>query len=332
MMGIKALRKVLLGLETTAGTAVAADTIWHGTGLIQDQREVIFPDEDIGYLSGKDRNYIPKIEAGVVFDATPATFEGLPVILCAGVKNVVTGVTDTGGSGKVYTYTFPTTAANSIKTWTIEGGDETQAEEVEYAFVESFEIAGNGGEALTMSANWKGRQVSKCTFTTPVTVPATVEEILFGKGKLYIDAVAGTMGATEKSNTLLGMSLSVTSGWMAKYAADGNLFFSWAQSTKPEVLLNVTFEHNASAVAEKDAWKAKTGRQLRLKFEGNALTTAGTFTYKTLIIDLAGKWESFDSIGDMNGNDIVTGVFRAGYDATAAKFAEIKVVNETAAY
>jgi hypothetical protein len=69
-----------------------------------------------------------------------------------------------------------------------------------------------------------------------------------------------------------------------------------------------------------------------LKFEGNALTTSGTFTYKTLIIDLAGTWESFDSIGDMNGNDIVTGTFRAGYDATAAKFAEIKVVNETAAY
>jgi len=332
MMGIKALRKVLLGLETTAGTAVAADTIWHGTGSIEDQREVIFPDEDIGYISGKDRNYIPKVEAGVVFDATPATFEGLPVILSAGVKNVVTGVTDTGGSGKVYTYTFPTTTANSIKTWTIEAGDDQQAEEVEYAFVESFELSGNGGEALQMSANWKGRQVSKCTFTTPVTTPATVEEILFGKGKLYIDEVGGTIGSTEKSNTLLGMSLSVNTGWIAKYAADGQLYFSWAQSTKPEVLLNVTFEHNATAVAEKDAWKAKTARQLRLKFEGNALTTAGTFTYKTLIIDLAGKWESFDTIGDMNGNDIVTGTFRAGYDATAAKFAEIKVVNETASY
>ena len=139
-MGIKGLRKLLMGLETTAGTAVAADTIWHGTGLIEDQREVIYPDEDIGYLSGKDRNYIPKLGAAVVMDSTPATFEGLPIILCAGVKNVVTGVTDTGGSGKVYTYTFPTTAANSIKTWTIEAGDDQQAEEVEYAFVESFEI------------------------------------------------------------------------------------------------------------------------------------------------------------------------------------------------
>jgi hypothetical protein len=331
-MGIKALRKLQLGAETTAGTAVAADTLWRGLGGIEDQREVIFPDEDIGYLSGKARNYIPKLGAAVVMDAVPATFEALPVILSAGVKNVITGVTDTGGSGKVYTYTFPTTSANSITTWTIEAGDDQQAEEVEYSFVESFEINGNGGEALQMSANWLGRQVTKCSFTGSVTTPATVEEILFGKGKLYIDEASGTIGTTEKSATLLGMGLQVNTGWIPKYAADGQLYFSWAQSTKPEVLLNVTFEHNSTAVAEKDAWKAKTPRQLRLKFEGNALTTAGTFTYKSLIIDLAGLWEKFDVIGDMNGNDIVTGILRAGYDATAAKFASIKVVNEVAAY
>lgn len=331
-MGIKALRKIQLGAETTAGTAVAADTVWRGIGMIKDNRETIFPEEDIGYLSGKARAYVPKYEAELAMDAVPATFEGLPVILSAGVKNIITGVTDTGGSGKVYTYTFPTTTANTITTWTIEGGDDTQAEEMEYSFVESFELSGNGGEALQMSANWRGRQVSKATFTANVTTPATVEEILFGKGKLYIDSVSGAIGTTQVTNTLLGASLSVNTGWIPKYSADGNLYFSWAQLTKPEILLNVTFEHNASAVTEKDAWIAKTPRQLRLQFDGSALTTAGTFAYKTLRIGLAGLWESFDSISDMDGNDIITGTFRAGYDPTCAKFAEIKVVNETASY
>ena len=37
-MGIKALRKLLLGAETTAGTAVAADLRWRGTGVIEDQQ------------------------------------------------------------------------------------------------------------------------------------------------------------------------------------------------------------------------------------------------------------------------------------------------------
>ena len=329
-MGTKALRKIQVGKETTAGTAVAATLKWRGLGTLEDQRETIFPDEDVGYLSGMDRVYVPKLLAAVAFDAVPATFEQLPIILSAGVKAVVSGTTDTGGSGKVYTYTFPTTSANTITSWTIEGGDETGEEEMEYSFVESFEIAGNGGEALTISSNWLGRQVTPSTFTAAITTPATVEEVLFGKGKLYIDAT--TIGTTQVANTLLGMSLQVNTGWIPKYTAEGNLYFSFAQSTKPEVLLNLTFEHNSSALAEKAAWRANTTRLIRLNFAGNALTTNGTFTTKLLRIDLAGKWEKFDKIGDMNGNDIVTGTFRAGYDATAAKFAEIKVVNETASY
>lgn len=328
-MGIKALRKILIGKETTQGTAVAATAMWRGTGTIEDQREVIFPDEDIGYLSGVDRNYIPKLLAGFAFDPVPATYEQLPFVLAAGVKNVTSGTTDTGGSGKVYTYTFPTSSANTITTFTLEGGDDTQAEEMEYSFVESFEINGNGGEALMVSANWVGRQVSTCSFTTPISVP-TVEEVLFGNGKLYIDATA--IGTTQKSNTLLGMGLSVNTGWITKFTSEGNLYFSFAQSTKPEVMLNVTFEHNSIAVAEIAAWRNKTARLLRLQFDGSTLTTAGTFSKKTVRIDLAGKWEKFDKIGEMNGNDIVTGTFRAAYDPTAAKFAEIKVVNQTASF
>lgn len=60
------------------------------------------------------------------------------------------------------------------------------------------------------------------------------------------------------------------------------------------------------------------------------MATAGTYTNKTLIIDLAGMWEKFDKLGEDNGNDIIEADFRVAYDATAAKYAEIKVVNELA--
>ena len=52
MTGIKKLRKLQLGRETTAGTAVNATDLWRGIGTIEDQTEVMFPEEDIGYLSG----------------------------------------------------------------------------------------------------------------------------------------------------------------------------------------------------------------------------------------------------------------------------------------
>jgi len=37
--GIKALRKIQLGRESTAGTKVDADIVWRGTGVIQDNLE-----------------------------------------------------------------------------------------------------------------------------------------------------------------------------------------------------------------------------------------------------------------------------------------------------
>lgn len=330
MPGVKALRKIQMGLETTAGVAVAATALWRGNGTIEDARETVFVEEDVGYLSGLDRVYIPKLLAKLSLDETPATFEQLGYVFAAGIKNVVTGSADGAGSGKIYTYTFPTTAANTYKTYTLEGGDDQQAEEMEYSHVEAFKLAGKGGEAVTVQADWQGRQVTATTYTGSIAAP-TVEEVLFSKGKLYIDAIGGALGTTQKSNTLIGMELSVTTGLMPVWTADGNTYFSFTKLTMPEVVLKITFEHDGIATTEKSNWRAGTARLIRVNFDGTALATPGTsYTYKTLRIDLAGKWETFDKLDEQDGNDIVTGTFRARYNATAAKFAEIVVVNELA--
>lgn len=330
MAGIRALRKIQLGAETTAGTIRVATTLWRGVGTIEDQREIVFPDEDVGYISGVDRSYSPKTLAALAMEDTPATFEQLPYVLAAGVKSVITGVADGSGSGKIYTYTFHTTTPNTLKTYTLEGGDNQQAEVVEYGFVEGFKLSGKGGAALTMSADWKGRQVAPQAFTGSVALP-TVEEILFGKGLLFIDTAGGTIGTTTKSNTLLGADLDVKTGVVPVFAANGNLYFSFTKAVAPEVSLKITFEHEATAVAEIAVWRAQTPRLIRLKWTGSTLGTAGTtYTFKTLIVDLAGRWEKFDKIAEQDGNDIVTGTFRARYNATAAKFAEIVVVNDLA--
>lgn len=330
MAGIKALRKIQLGRETTAGTAVPCSTIWRGMGMLDDQREVVFVDEDVGYIGGVDRTYIPKLAGAISLESMPATFEQLPHIFEAGIKAVGSGVVDTGGSGYVYTYPLPTTSKNSIKTYTIEGGDDQEVEEMEYAFVQSFTLQGAAGEALTIQADWAGRQVATSAFTSTATLP-DVEEILVSKAKLYVDNASGTIGSTQLSNTFLAMNLSVNTGWKPVFTGDGQLYFAFAKVTDPEITLDITFEHDGSATAEKANWRSETARLIRILIEGSTLTTAGTFTYKTLIVDLAGKWENFDPITDQDGNDIVKGTFRARYNATAALFARMKVVNELSA-
>lgn len=330
MAGIRALRKIQMGREATAGTAVAATTIWRGTGTIEDKREVVFPEEDVGYLSGIDRSYIPKLDAALSMDSIEATYEQLPHIFEAGIRTD-TPAQDGAGSDYIYEYVFPTTSKNTLKTYTLEGGDDQQAEEMEYSFVESFTLEGAAGEALMMSAEWRGRQVTDTTFTAGQSIPS-VEEILVSKGKIYIDDVSGTIGTTQKTSTLLGLTLNVTTGWIPKYTADGNKYFTFIQSTPPEVTLQLTFEHDGTATAEKTNWRNETARLIRLEFEGEtAFATPGTtYSYNTFRIDMAGKWETFDKLGEQDGNDIITATFRARYNSTSALFVLFVIATELA--
>ena len=329
MPGTKKLRKIQMGRESTAGDAVVATTIWRGLGVPDDLCKTEFAEEDVGYLSGVDRTYMPQLLAGLAMEAVPATFEQIVHILEAGIKTA-TPTSDGAGTGRIYAYAFPTTAKNTIKTYTLEAGDDQAAEEMEYCYVESFKLSGKAGAALMMSAEWRGRQLSTTSFTTGLSL-VVVEEILFSKSTIAIDAVSGSIGATVKSSTLLSADLDVKTGWTHVFTGDGQLYFTFAKSTEPEVTLDITFEHDATSVAEKVIWRAQTPRLIRLKVQGSALSSAGTtYTYKTLIIDLAGKWEKFDKIGEQDGNDIIKAKFRGRYNTTGAQFATITVVNELA--
>jgi hypothetical protein len=125
--------------------------------------------------------------------------------------------------------------------------------------------------------------------------------------------------------------LNATTGWQAVYTGSGRLDLSFLKQVQPEIKLDITFEHNATATAEKAAWRAGTARQIRILCEGGALSIAGaSYTYKSLIINLAGKWDTFEKIDEVDGNDVVTGHFIARYNSTALLFSGFTVVNETA--
>jgi hypothetical protein len=332
--GIKGLRRLQLGKEVTPGSAVASTALLDFNGTLQDDRELIFPEEAIGYLPGRTRTYTAKYGATLEMEG-PLSFEQFPYILNACVGGV-TPTTDTNpGTGYIYTYTFPTTTATpstDLYTYTIEGGDNIQAEEMEFSYIDNFTLSGRFGEVWNLSATWKGRQCSTSTFTSSSDVTVSdVESVLFTKTKMYVDSTSDTIGTTEKVGSLIEAELSVTSGWSEKPVASGNLYFSDIKMISPEIMLTVTMEHDSNSTAQKDAWRAETAKLVRLNIYGTALSGAGAYTYKTVNIDLAGKWESWEKIDEIDGNDIIRGVFRARYDTTAAFFAQIVVVNSVSA-
>lgn len=328
-MAVKTLRRIQIGQETTAGTEADATTLWRGTGTIEDKGVPKLADEDVALMMGTDRTYIPYLEANLTTEQE-ATYEQLPIILDAGIKTV-SSTTTGSGSGYIYTYPFPTTAAGAIKSRTIEGGDDAGAEIMLYSHVAKFKLSGKAKEAVKLTADWVGRDVNPTTFTTTATLPA-VDTILMGHCSLYIDTAGGTAGTTQKSSTLLAFDLEAETGQVPVPTGDGNLYFGFVKQVQPKVELKITFEHDATSIAEKAAEKAQTARIIRIKATGPALTTTGTaYSNKTMIIDLVGKWLKFDKIGEQDGNDIVTGTFQGRYNSTAAQAGQVIIVNELSA-
>jgi hypothetical protein len=326
MAGSRALRKIQLGLETTAGSIVNATTIWRGMGVIHDQREVVFPAEDVGILGGTDRSYVSRYWSELTLDSVEATFEQIGYQLEAGVKSVTTAGSDTGGDGYIYEYAAPVTSQNTTKTYTFEGGDDQQEEEAAYWFCKHFNLSGDGQGALFMTSDWFGRVTADGSYTTGQNIP-DVEEILVNKGTLCIDNSGGTIGLTPVSDTLFGIDFDWTTGLQEYWALDGSLDFSLTKFTEDEIILNLVYEHNSNAVTEKGKYRDNSTRLIRLKFEGSQFTTSGDYTYKTLIIDVAGVYEDWSVLQDQDGNDVVTATLRVRYSGTDTLKAEVVVVN-----
>ncbi len=122
MDGIKDFRKFQIGREIkntgAAGSPVAATAIMRGQWVGSDDTPVNFPTENIGMQQDTTRGYIPFVLGSIKQGPDPVTFEQLPYILAAAIRGIVTGQADGAGSGMIYDYPWPTTAASVEKTAT----------------------------------------------------------------------------------------------------------------------------------------------------------------------------------------------------------------------
>jgi hypothetical protein len=331
MPGITKMNKVQLGLETQKGTEVNATALWLGPAKLIDQREAIFPDENIGFLPQVDRSYIPSADAAVEFAEVEANYEQIGYPFAAGIKDVVTGVA-TGGTtdGYIYAYPLATTAAPTTKSYTIEGGDNQQEYQALYGFCEEITLKGAPKEAVKIASKWHARSMGKGTFTADISVP-TVEQILFQQGKIYLDAVGGTIGTTQLTNTWLGFDMTIKTGLIPVWTGDGSLAFSFDKCIGPEVSGSITFEHDAVGVARYDDFVAGTTKLVRMEFQGTALAgTGGSYSTKALRIDMAMKIRSVNLLDSVNGNNVVKVNYTAVYNATATLYCSISAVNKLA--
>ena len=326
MAGITAGRKVQIGVETTEGSAVAATVIYRGVAMVEDQSEITPVNEYVGQRIPKVNVYEAWSEVVVEFDDSEATFEQLGYWFEAGVELCTTVGADTGGAGHIYQYDLSNATEETLRTYTIETGNNQEVNEVNGCFVESMKISGAAGEAWMVGGTWRGWTMTDAEWTSLGV--AAAEVMLFNKTTFSIDTT--TIGTTAKTSSVLGFEINADSLVKPLKAAAGTAYPSGSYIGTPEVTGSLTLRHDATGEAEIGFAIAHTPRLLRLTCVGAALTTAGSsYTYKTFQSDLGIQYTSIPTLDEDDGDDTVTLEWRL-VDLAGAEWQTI-IVNELAA-
>ena len=267
--------------------------------MLEDTRERVVVEENVGAFAKSERSYDGKIQAAWSQPSTPMTYEQVAHIFEAGIKTATPS--GTGPYVRSYDYPYSGTSVNTIKTYTIETGSATVSEdqyEGEFGFVESFELSGSFGESWMMSSNWICRQMSQTSRTAGLSV-VSVNECLFPHTKLYIDASGSTIGTTQMTGVLMSASINVTTGLQIVPVGDGNLYYTGYKWTQPEITFSLGLELEDSSVVadQRDSYRADDVLLFRLNI------TDGT---RILNLDWAGKYDSVGDYSDSDGNTSVT--------------------------
>ena len=95
--------------------------------------------------------------------------------------------------------------------------------------------------------------------------------------------------------------------------------------------LDLTFEYDATALAEEVLFRAGTGRYVQLQFNGTVLqTTSAPWTTKALRIDAYGKILSKQSLDSQDGNDVMAMTLQLCDEDTNNLFLNFSLVNSLA--
>ena len=302
------------GLEGTAGTSVAATFKWKGNGKFKFLDSVHTPELDYatGVLGGNvEGAFIGDTGSELTLEDTEMSAENLIWLLNGAVKSVP-------GAASTFAFTFPTTSANTIKTFTWEFATASQEYEFAYGFISKFGISGdvnsNNGRMM-VNAVVNGRAATASNATSSLGFLANHEPLNFNNAAIKIDAAgtaAGTASAT--AGTLKGFSLDCETGWTidASRYADGRSAkdFSALTFTDYKLTGNLRILENATAVTQIANARAGTPIVVQILVNGSS-SRAVKFNLPMVFTAPA------DLGNDSNGLHLLEFPFTAGYSRTS---------------
>lgn len=286
-MGISALRRIQVGLETVRGTSVAATKVLLGNLTMTPKLELYEPtDEDRNSLALLHRSTIVGQGCDMQYKGS-ATFEQLINFLAMTMKGGVTATTPGGGTlTRDWEYAPSLTAANTQDGFTVEYGDDQQEYESAFVVGKQLLLDYDMHSVVGLTADLAGYYPAKSTFTGALVAP-TVEDIVGKKTTVAVDTTWAGLGGTAKATLMLNGKVTIPSGIAFPAYADGSLNFSTTQEDKRALEVDLLLQHGADGETQYDNYAARTITFVRLETLGTLIEGA---LYKRLQIDMALRW------------------------------------------
>jgi len=332
--GRKELRSIRLKAENTNGVAAVPRFIWRGNGeMPKDDREIVFVEQQVGVFGGTDDTYTPKLMASLELAETEANFEQIADLFqmaglgTFGGGNRAGSAQGASGSAVVFTLPVPTTSGPVTYSYTVEAGDDAEAELIPYALAEEIKLSWKGGEAMKVSANLIGRYVQRSnavgSFNAVGTLPSV--EYILSSGSVWLTPAGSAFGTgLVPSGNLLEGELTFTSKWTPKFPVDsGTTYFHTAVFTGIDIEGQFTFEHQstgtysaAGSTGQKQKFRDMVPQLVRLAWPGGTISEGTTYQNKLLQIDLPIKYSEIEPLDDIDGNDVVAMSFLSKYSTS----------------
>lgn len=322
------LLRAQAGLETTRGTNVTATRKVYAQITPSVTRPLSPFRNTTGTFQGRRRPSYARTRV-TLSAMDEATYQDLPWWAALMLKGGVSGVTD-GGTPPAYTYTFnPTITSDDLKSATFEIGDTDNPYEIAQVMCDSWTLrmdSDNDAEPSWMlDLNLLGRDYETTTFTASLSDRST-DPILARGTKLYIDDAGGTIGATQKTGTLISCSITGNNALNYKAFAEDTKYVAANKVGRGEQTFDAQFTFEFADDVEFAKYRNTTPQQRLIRLEQSHVTAIHTTVFPRMRLDMYGYWSSW-SRGTRVNNLTATFGFMGFYDTTATKTFSMEIVN-----
>lgn len=253
----------------------------------------------------------------------PVSYTDLVYALCSCVVNVA----PTGTTAKTWIFSPALSAADTIKTLTVESGDATRAQKFTYGIVNSLGLKfSRTGNEISGSMIGKAATDGITLTATPTDValiPVMPTQVTY---KLA-DTQAGLAGASVIPN-IIDSEWSLSGRFAPAWFMDGTTTFASHVETEPELSVKFRMEADATALGLLTTMRAGSTKFLRISATGALISGSD---YYSLTIDTALKMTEPTSYEDVDGVYAYGWSASGVYDSTWTKTTEITVINALAA-